>query len=323
MALVRFSWWSVPGEALCTMWPWQLLRLARTLPARNRPAVQSTGHRACRTVCRGECNYPPTHAPGVWAGRIEAVRLARALVEGQPVYGWVEGPAGSEVLVVLDGDPLQGPCQTVGKQPAWSSVQSLPPVAPSKIIAVGRNYAEHVAEMGAETPAFPRVFFKPLSAVIATGEAIEYPALSQEVHHEAELAVVIGRRCRYVPPDEVHSVVFGYTCANDVTARDIQRASGETTWAKCFDTFCPLGPWVTTVLDATDLAIHCMVNGDVRQDSRTSALIYNVPALVSHISQAMTLLPGDVILTGTPAGVSAITPGDEVTVTIEGIGSLT
>ena len=251
------------------------------------------------------------------------MRLARVVVEGQPVCGWVEGAPGDEVLDVLDGNPVQGPCGKVGRRLTWSEVRPLPPVVPTKIIAVGRNYAEHVAEMETETPAFPRIFFKPLSAVIATGAVIEYPVLSQEVHHEAELAIVIGRRCRDVAPDEVRGVVFGYTCANDVTARDIQRASGETTWAKCFDTFCPLGPWVATGLDASDLAIQCAVNGEIRQNSRTSALIYDVPALVSYISQAMTLLPGDVILTGTPAGVSAVQPGDEVTVTIEGIGSLT
>lgn len=178
--------------------------------------------------------------------------------------------------------------------------------------------------MGGEAPAEPMLFAKPSTAVIGPGEAIMYPQkLSERVDYEGELAVVIGRMCREVPASRAADVVLGYTCANDVTARDLQARDGQWTRAKGFDTFCPLGPWIETEADPADLAISTTVNGEVRQDSSTSHLLHDVPALVEYVSQVMTLLPGDVILTGTPEGVGPLDIGDEVTVTIDGVGSLT
>ncbi|MGL5808831.1 MAG: fumarylacetoacetate hydrolase family protein [Nocardioides sp.] len=189
-------------------------------------------------------------------------------------------------------------------------------------MAVGRNYADHAGELGLPVP---RIFFKPPSGVIAPGDAIRLPPsdLSGEVHHEAELAVVIGTACRNVAATDAPSYVFGYTCANDVTARDIQRRDGMPDFAKSFDTFCPLGPWIETEADVATSRVRCVLNGEVRQDGVVSGMLTPVPELVSFISRAMTLLPGDVILTGTPAGVGELRAGDEVTVEIDGVGRLT
>ncbi|MFM8239678.1 MAG: fumarylacetoacetate hydrolase family protein, partial [Actinomycetota bacterium] len=209
-----------------------------------------------------------------------------------------------------------------GQELLGSQVRLLAPVLPSKIIAVGKNYAEHAKEMGGDVPAEPMIFLKPSTSVIGPGDTIDLPAMSQQIEHEAELAIVIGRLCKEVPRERVNDVVLGYTCANDVTARDLQRTDGQWGRAKGFDTFCPLGPWINTDVDPSDLAISCDVDGDVRQESRTSEMVRGVPELVSWISTVMTLLPGDVILTGTPAGVSPIVAGDEVAVTIQGIGTL-
>jgi 2-keto-4-pentenoate hydratase/2-oxohepta-3-ene-1,7-dioic acid hydratase in catechol pathway len=212
-----------------------------------------------------------------------------------------------------------------GQRFPLADVRLLAPILPSKIVAIGKNYADHVREMGGDAPpAEPVIFSKPSTAVIGPGEAIAYPEkLSERVDHEGELAVVIGRMCREVPAARAADVILGYTCANDVTARDLQKKDGQWTRAKGFDTFCPIGPWIETEADPADLAISTTVNGDVRQDARTSLLLRDVPTLVEYVSQVMTLLPGDVILTGTPAGVGPLQIGDEVTVTIEGIGSLT
>jgi 2-keto-4-pentenoate hydratase/2-oxohepta-3-ene-1,7-dioic acid hydratase in catechol pathway len=202
-------------------------------------------------------------------------------------------------------------------------VQLLAPCQPSKIVAVGLNYAAHAAEHGNAVPAEPCIFLKPPSSVIGQGATILYPEdLSHHVDHEAELAVVIGRRAHHVPREKALDFVLGYTCANDVTARDLQARDVQWTRSKGFDTFCPLGPWIVTGLDVADLAIRCHVNGELRQDSRTSRLIYPIDALIAYVSSVMTLKPGDVILTGTPEGVGPLEPGDSVTVTIEGIGTL-
>jgi 2-keto-4-pentenoate hydratase/2-oxohepta-3-ene-1,7-dioic acid hydratase in catechol pathway len=202
-------------------------------------------------------------------------------------------------------------------------VTLLAPCLPSKIIAVGRNYAAHAAEHGAEVPAEPLIFLKPPSAVLGPGQAIVYPEhLSQHVDHEAELAVVIGRRARRVRREEALAYVFGYTCANDVTARDLQQRDGQWTRSKGFDTFCPLGPWIVTELDITDIAVRCRVNAELRQDGRTRDMVFGVDELIAYASAVMTLEPGDLILTGTPAGVGPILPGDRVAVEIEGIGTL-
>ncbi|GFH35534.1 fumarylacetoacetate hydrolase family protein [Streptomyces pacificus] len=257
------------------------------------------------------------------------MRIARFSIDGNVAFGAVEGegtgdPAGL-VLDVIKGIPY-GDFELSGTKIPLDKVRLLPPVLPNKVVAIGRNYAEHAAELGNEVPEVPVAFLKPTTSVIGTGDAIEYPSFSGEVHHEAELAVVIGRLCRDVPRDRVKDVVLGYTCANDVTARDAQRREQQWARAKGFDTSCPLGPWVETGIDlarAGDLAIQCTVNGEQRQLGRTSDMVRSVEDLVVHITEAMTLLPGDVILTGTPAGVGPLNVGDEVAVTIEGIGTLT
>jgi 2-keto-4-pentenoate hydratase/2-oxohepta-3-ene-1,7-dioic acid hydratase in catechol pathway len=203
------------------------------------------------------------------------------------------------------------------------SLSLLAPCQPTKVIAVGLNYTAHAVEAGREVPSEPLFFLKPPSGVIGQGAAIVYPGhLSQRVEHEAELAVVIGRRAQRVRPEQALAFVLGYTCANDVTARDLQRRDGQWTRSKSFDTFCPLGPWIVTALDVTDVAVRCWVNDELRQDGRTSDLVFSVDELISRASAVMTLEPGDVILTGTPAGVGPIVPGDRVTVEIEGIGLL-
>ncbi|MGZ4616499.1 MAG: fumarylacetoacetate hydrolase family protein, partial [Actinomycetes bacterium] len=189
---------------------------------------------------------------------------------------------------------------------------------------IGRNYADHAKEMGGEVAEVPVVFLKPSTSVIGPGESIQYPVgISREVHYEGELAAVIGRLCREVPVERAADVVLGFTCGNDVTARDLQRAEPQWGRAKGFDTFGPLGPWIETDADASDLAVTTTVNGELRQAGRTSQMLHGVAELVAHVSAAMTLLPGDVILTGTPAGVGPLDIGDEVAVTIEGIGTLT
>jgi 2-keto-4-pentenoate hydratase/2-oxohepta-3-ene-1,7-dioic acid hydratase in catechol pathway len=202
-------------------------------------------------------------------------------------------------------------------------VTLLAPCLPSKVIAVGRNYAAHAAEHGANVPSEPLIFLKPPSAVIGPGQAIIYPErLSRQVDHEAELAVVIGRRARQVRREEALDHVFGYTCANDVTARDLQQRDEQWTRSKGFDTFCPLGPWIVTEFDITDVAVRCWVNAELRQDGRTGDMVFGVDELIAYASAVMTLEPGDLILTGTPAGVGPILPGDRVAVEIEGIGIL-
>ncbi len=195
---------------------------------------------------------------------------------------------------------------------------------PSKIVCVGRNYAEHAAELGNEMPTAPLLFLKAPSAVIFDGDAIKLPAVSERVEHEGELAVMIGRTAKDIGDDEdVTPYIRGYTCLNDVTARDIQRADVQFTRGKSFDTFCPIGPWIETDLDPTDIGVTLRVNGELRQQGRTSQMAFPVDYLVRYISRQMTLLPGDVIATGTPSGVGPLQPGDTVTVEIEGIGTLT
>lgn len=206
---------------------------------------------------------------------------------------------------------------------AWDQARLLAPVIPTKIVAVGKNYADHAAEMGSDVPTSPVIFLKPPTSVIGPLQAIRLPALSNEVHHEAELAVVIGKVTRNVPIEDVGSHILGYTAANDVTARDLQRLDGQWTRAKGFDTFCPLGPAIDTELDPLEgLSVICRVNGDIRQAGSTADLVFGVGELVSFVSSVMTLLPGDVILTGTPSGVGPIEAGDRVEVEIEGVGVL-
>ncbi|MBA2809220.1 fumarylacetoacetate hydrolase family protein [Streptomyces sp. KM273126] len=255
------------------------------------------------------------------------MRIARFSIDGNVAFGAVEGDKPDElVLDIIKGIPFTE-FELSGTKVPLSKVRLLPPVLPNKVVAFGRNYAEHAKELGNEVPDAPFAFFKPSTAVTGPGDEIQYPPFSSELHHEAELAVVIGRMCREVPRERVQDVIFGYTCANDVTARDVQKREKQWARAKGFDTSCPLGPWVETDLDLTaitdGLTIQCTVNGGQRQLGRTSEMIHPIEDLIVNITEAMTLLPGDVILTGTPAGVGPLSVGDEVAVTIEGIGTLT
>src|SRR6266852_6432463 len=239
-----------------------------------------------------------------------------------------EGPAADQLMVAqLAGHPFGGRAEDIkltGIRYPLASVRLLATILPSKVICVGKNYADHAREMGTEPPEEPVIFLKPSTAVSGPGDSIVRPTdLSERVDYEGELAVVIGRLCRQVPAGRVPEVIFGYTCGNDVTARDLQARDGQWTRAKAFDTFCPLGPWMETGTDPADLGITTTVNGDVRQHARTSELLWDVPSLVEYVSSVMTLLPGDVLLTGTPEGVGPLTDGDEVSVTVESIGTLT
>jgi 2-keto-4-pentenoate hydratase/2-oxohepta-3-ene-1,7-dioic acid hydratase in catechol pathway len=264
------------------------------------------------------------------------VRIARFAKGDGVAYGVVEGEpqtghpgTGSETdlgltIAELYGHPFgidPGGVRLTGNSYPLAEVRLLAPVLPSKVVAADRNYPR---ELDGETPPEPVLFLKPSTSVTGPGDAIKYPVkLTERVDFEGELAVIIGRLCRQVPPERADEVIFGYTCANDVTARDLQARDGQWTRAKGFDTFCPLGPWMETGTNPADLELTTTVNGAVRQQARTSELLWNVPGLVAYVSQVMTLLPGDVLLTGTPAGVGPLTAGDQVSVTIESIGTLT
>ena len=248
------------------------------------------------------------------------MRIARVSVPDVefPVYGVITGEK-IELITGLPWPDISDPVAALN----LADVKILAPVIPSKVVCVGKNYADHAKEMGGDIPAEPVIFIKPNTTVIGDGDFIVLPSQSKNVHHEAELAIVIGALAKNVDIDRADEVIFGYTCANDVTARDLQNSDGQWTRAKSFDTFCPLGPWIETELDPEDLAISCLVNGETRQDGNTGDLVRSAREMVSWISHMMTLLPGDVILTGTPAGVGPISTGDSVTVTIQDIGSLT
>jgi 2-keto-4-pentenoate hydratase/2-oxohepta-3-ene-1,7-dioic acid hydratase in catechol pathway len=251
------------------------------------------------------------------------VRIARftTAADGVPTYGIVEGDGDDAVVAHLAGPPFDGVQQT-GERTTLPQVTLLAPVEPSKVVAFGRNYAEHAKELGNEVPAIPIVFIKPSTAVVGPDAEVVYPALTSDLHYEGELAVVIGRRCTAVSPGEAAGYVLGYTVANDLTMRDIQKSEGQWTRGKGFDGACPLGPWVETDLDPSALSLRSSVNGELRQDGTTADMLRDVGECVSWISQAMTLLPGDVVLTGTPAGVGSLQRGDDVSVVIEGIGTL-
>ena len=266
------------------------------------------------------------------------MRIARFSHAGDVSYGLVLGAGGDNALqsafgadqlivAQLVGHPFGGKEEDVkltGLRFPLAEVRLLAPILPSKVICIGKNYADHVAEMGDDQPPEPVIFLKPSTAVCGPGDPISRPTrLSNRVDYEGELAVVFGRLCREVPPERAFEVIFGYTCANDVTARDLQGRDGQWTRAKGFDTFCPLGPWMETDADPADLELTTRLNGEVKQSSRTSLLLHDVAALVAYVSQVMTLLPGDVLLTGTPSGVGPMDKGDEISVSIEGIGALT
>ncbi len=244
-------------------------------------------------------------------------RFCRFESEGTVRWGRVEGNSVEEILP----DPF-GPFEGTGVRWPLKTVRLRAPVQPSKIVAVGVNYADHAKEFGHTPPAEPLIFLKPPSAVIGPGETIRCPRRSKQVDFEAEIAVVIGRRARSVSVRRALDYVLGYTLMNDVTARDLQRSDGQWTRSKGFDTFAPLGPWIATGLSPRDLKIQATVNGRRRQSSSTKKLIFDVPSLVSFVSGVMTLEPGDVISTGTPAGVGPLKPGDLVEVRCPSIGSL-
>lgn len=246
---------------------------------------------------------------------MKIIRFAQ--MENEVQYGWITGSQ-----VGLLSSPPFGAFRRLEAALPLSKVRLLAPVAPTKIIAVGRNYPEHAKEHEVEIPDTPMIFLKPPSAIIANLQDIKLPPQSQQVEHEAELAVVISRPGRWIPLENVSDYILGYTIANDVTARDLQRRDGQWSRAKGFDTFCPLGPWIETEVDPTDLLVTCRVNGEIRQMSSTREMVFSVQQLIVFISSVMTLEPGDLVLTGTPAGVGSMSDGDEVEIEIEGIGKL-
>ncbi len=263
------------------------------------------------------------------------MRIARFTAGEEPLFGVVTGdvdafgqPADDTVVVELSGDPMYVGVKPTQTEHRLSDVRLLAPVIPrSKVVAIGRNYVAHAAELGNEVPEEPLMFLKPNTSVIGPGDPIFYPRQTRNLHFEGELAVVIGRICRDIPPEQATDVIYGYTIGNDVTARDLQKKDVQFTRAKGFDSFCPLGPWIETDLDPQDfadgVAVQTFLNGDVKQDGSTKDLIFDIPTLVAHVTSVMTLLPGDVILTGTPEGVGPMEVGDEVEVSIARIGSLT
>ncbi len=250
--------------------------------------------------------------------------------------GRIASPDGV-AFVSLEGDPdrpSEMTAREIAEHPfgvptftgrSWpvADVRLLAPILASKVVCIGKNYAEHIAEMGGPAPLDPVMFLKPNTAIIGPNVPIQLPASSSEVHYEGELAVVIGRPCKDVRAERAAENILGYTIANDVSARDQQRSDGQWTRAKGHDTFCPVGPWIVTDLDPADLEVRTEVNDEVKQDGRTSQMIHGVGAILEWVSAVMTLLPGDIILTGTPAGVGPIVAGDTVSITVEGIGTLT
>ena len=252
------------------------------------------------------------------------MRIARFTVADQIAFGVVDGDdADPESLRItaIDGHPF-APFERTNASFPLAEVRLLPPNLPNKVIGIGKNYADHAREMGGDPPSTPVMFLKPTTAVIGTGEAVFLPAQSQQVEFEGEIAVMIGRLARDVPEGRVNDVVLGYTCANDVTARDLQQIDGQWTRAKGFDSFCPLGPWVETEADASSLAVQTVVNGVTRQEAPVSSMVHSISELVVFVSSVMTLLPGDVLLTGTPAGVGQLAAGDDVEVSVFGVGTL-
>ncbi|PYV49172.1 MAG: hypothetical protein DMG92_11715 [Acidobacteria bacterium] len=256
------------------------------------------------------------------------MKYCRFEYEGTPQFGWIETVAGQDHITRTfqfppDVDALKSQSKNLQSVPLREA-KLLAPVQPSKIVCIGRNYREHAAELGNEVPIEPLLFFKPPSAVIGPGETIVRPKISARVDHEAELGVVIGKKCRNIEPDEdVKAYIFGYTCVNDVTARDLQKKDGQWTRGKGFDTFCPVGPVVVDTLDPwAGVAVEARVNGVIKQKGDTKDFIFPLDVIIRYISQVMTLLPGDLIATGTPSGVGPLVAGDKVEVTVQGVGTL-
>ncbi len=250
------------------------------------------------------------------------MRLGRIASPDGVAFVSIEGEGDARTAKEIAEHPFGTPTFT-GRSWPLADVRLLAPILASKVIAIGKNYAAHAAEMGGEAPKDPVIFIKPNTSIVGPGAPIVLPPSSDEVHYEGELAIVIGRPCKDVPASKAYEVVLGYTVANDVSARDHQKNDGQWTRAKGHDTFCPLGPWIETSLDPSDLEIKTEVDGVVKQQSRTSLLLHDIPKIIEWVSAVMTLLPGDVILTGTPEGVGPIVDGDSVSITVEGIGTLT
>ncbi len=263
------------------------------------------------------------------------MRICRFTAGEDPLYGVLTGdldeygqPGDDAVIVALAGDPLYVGVKPLDQEHRLEDVRLLAPVLPrSKVVGIGRNYAAHAAELGSEVPEEPLMFLKPNTSVIGPGDPIIYPKQTGDLHYEGEVAVVIGRICRDVPPEKATDVIHGYTIGNDVTARDLQKSDVQFTRSKGFDSFCPLGPWIETDLDpqafADGVRVQTHLNGDLKQDGNTKDMVFDIPTLIAHITSVMTLLPGDVILTGTPDGVGPMEVGDEVEVSVAGLGALT
>src|SRR5882724_2675586 len=249
-----------------------------------------------------------------------------ALVEKRNGVLWatlpMQAPQEDLSARILGGLPV--PTLAVNFEPVpLSDLHLLPPVTPSKILCVGRNYRDHAVKLGNEVPKEPLLFLKPPSALLAPKGVVRIPAISTRVDYEGELGIVIARRCHKIGPDEdVRPYIRGYVCVNDVTARDIQKSDGQWTRGKGFDTFCPIGPWVETDYDPEDVGVTCAVDGELRQNGRTKDLIFPIPYLIEYITRFTTLRPGDIVLSGTPEGVAPVQPGNTITVQVEGLGSL-
>lgn len=246
-----------------------------------------------------------------------AIKLYRLYYQDNPVYG----VGAEDGIRIIEGNPF-GEWHELDSIVYKAGIKLLPPVVPTKIIAIGLNYKSHAVEMGMDLPDEPLIFLKPLTALAGPGDVITMPAISSRVDYEGELAVVIGKQCKAVSKEEAAGVVFGYTLANDVTARDLQHKDGQWTRAKGFDGFCPLGPCVETGIEISGLVFETRLNSEVKQKGKIDDFIFGIDAIVSAVSSVMTLMPGDVILTGTPPGIGPVRPGDEVTVSCDMIGVL-
>lgn len=242
-------------------------------------------------------------------------------VGSDPLFGLLNE---SESILILKGDPIYSGITPIDKTVNLADVRLLAPVIPrSKVVCIGKNYADHAAEMDSAVPDEPIIFIKPNTAVIGPNELIKWPRMSERVDFEAELAIVIGRICKEVPAAKASDVIFGYTLANDVTARDLQKKDGQWSRAKGFDTFCPLGPWIETEFIPGEQKITATLNGEIKQSATLDLMIFKIPQIIEFVSNVMTLLPGDVILTGTPAGIAPMPAGSTITVAIDGLGALT
>jgi 2-keto-4-pentenoate hydratase/2-oxohepta-3-ene-1,7-dioic acid hydratase in catechol pathway len=246
------------------------------------------------------------------------MKVARFSNGAEPRFGIVDGPE----LVVLKGHPLVAGYQTTGERIPLKELKLLAPTIPSKIVCIGKNFADHAAEIGEEVTEEPLIFFKPSSAIVGHGDAIVIPAQSKQVELEAELSLVIGKLAKNVSEEKALDYLWGVTIANDVTARDLQFGDGQWARSKGFDTFCPLGPWVETEFVPDGQVIESRINGEVRQNVAISEMVHKIPFIISYVSKNMTLLPGDIILTGSPAGISVIKAGDIIECEVEGIGIL-